>query len=439
MANDIKAWRAMRMCGAGAKAPPALAAGQRLLQDALLEPAFADTRTESRLAYLRSVLQRWERIAGVATLEDVTLERARAFIQARSPKPRAVAEDYYALTALLSAEEAAGRFDSALLREMWHLGRELLDKRPAGRRHVGKRDARQAPLTPAAADPVPQPVEPGAPRRLLDVLLDPSFRSRKEKTRANYADAIRRWERFAGVTTTADVTLEAARRFVDARLATCSPASVATEYHAVMAVCDAEERAGRFDAELLHRLRRLAPELPRKRALRAAFLTREQVEAAVAVAPHARAVLAIRLFSLTGLRLTELVRLRWEDVDLARRVLYVRSGKTGARRVSLCAPAVEVLEAALALKGNRPAVGQVVVDAGRRGVGQWLKLTSKRVGFRVTACLLRHTRASWWVAAGVPIAVVAQQLGHSIFVATKYYVGLSDDYNALVELGATGT
>jgi integrase len=402
----------------------------RALLGVLIDPSFAESRAELTLVRLRAALGRWERIAGVVTLADVTLERARTFLVTRlvDCQPSSVAADFNSLTAVLSAEEAGGRFDTALLRDLRRLGRQHLWQHQPGRVI--------APVAPP--EPVPV-VDPGVPRALADVLRDPSFRSRSEVTLHNYRCALRRWQRCAGVATTADVTLEAARRFVDARLATVAPASCATEYHAVMSILDAEERAGRFDAEQLHRLRRLVPELPRKKSLCAPFLTHEQVETAIAAAPHARAVLAIRLLSLTGLRASELTRLEWADVDLARRVLHVRRGKTGARKVSLCAPAVKVLEAALALKGDRAAAGQVVVGAARRNAQHWLELTSKRVGFKVTACLLRHTRASWWVAAGVPIAVVAKQLGHSIFVASKYYVGLDDAYNALVERGATGT
>jgi integrase len=43
--------------------------------------------------------------------------------------------------------------------------------------------------------------------------------------------------------------------------------------------------------------------------------------------------------------------------------------------------------------------------------------------------LLRHTRASWWVQAGVPLAKVAKWMGHSINICARHYAGLQPGYD----------
>lgn len=278
---------------------------------------------------------------------------------------------------------------------------------------------------------------PGKPRMLEHVLFDRSFRtSRSEVTLHNYQVALARWVRVAGVRFVADVTAEAASRFVQARLVDVKPESVCTEYHALMALLDHEERAGRFDEVLLRRLRRLAPRLARKRELCAPFLTREQVEAAIKAAPYPGAKLAIRLIVLTGLRAGEATALEWADVDLQRRILSVRRGKTGARLVPLSRAAIDLLDAARPADGRGGVLGIDSADP-RRMLQWWMERTTEVGPVAVRSVLLRHTAASWWVAAGVPLAKVAKWLGHSTFVCARYYAGLGDEYDADVERGAT--
>ena len=55
------------------------------------------------------------------------------------------------------------------------------------------------------------------------------------------------------------------------------------------------------------------------------------------------AAATIRLLLFTGCRRREILRLRWDEVDLERRELRLRESKTGPRTVSLSPPAARVL------------------------------------------------------------------------------------------------
>ena len=54
-------------------------------------------------------------------------------------------------------------------------------------------------------------------------------------------------------------------------------------------------------------------------------------------------IAAIRLLILTGARRSEILNLRWEDVDLERAILRIRDSKSGAKTIPLNVPALEAL------------------------------------------------------------------------------------------------
>jgi integrase len=46
--------------------------------------------------------------------------------------------------------------------------------------------------------------------------------------------------------------------------------------------------------------------------------------------------------------------------------------------------------------------------------------------------LLRHTAASNWLRAGVPLKYIAEQLGHSILICERHYAHIAPDHRAEV-------
>jgi integrase len=133
--------------------------------------------------------------------------------------------------------------------------------------------------------------------------------------------------------------------------------------------------------------------------------------------------------ALTGLRRGEVLRLTWEDIDLTGRRLYVRTAKSeaGVRVVALADDTVrrlrtlrkEQLADALAFDGAY-ATGNLVVcwPDGRPPDPEILnrhfhKLTAALGLPKIRLHDLRHTHASHALAAGEPMKVVSDRLGHS--------------------------
>ena len=142
----------------------------------------------------------------------------------------------------------------------------------------------------------------------------------------------------------------------------------------------------------------------------------------------AAAVAAIRLLVLTGCRLSEIMTLRWEDVDLEATALRLPDSKTGAKVVHLGGPAVAVLRGVPRFGGNP------WVIAGRRPGSRiaslhypWSRIR-KRAGLDdVRLHDLRHSFASGGLLVGEDLTMIGKLLGHSQVQTTARYAHLADD------------
>jgi integrase len=166
------------------------------------------------------------------------------------------------------------------------------------------------------------------------------------------------------------------------------------------------------------------PQLPQGKTR---YLTPGELKAALQLAPKwLRAPMAFA--TCTGVRRGEMLSLRWMDVDVTNRRLYLRETKNGALRI------LPISETALAVLQSLPegAPGATVfagVDAACLSV--YTKRVFKRLGIPDASFhTLRHTAASWMVQQGVDLYAVGQILGHKTPRMTQRYAHLSPDYMA---------
>lgn len=140
------------------------------------------------------------------------------------------------------------------------------------------------------------------------------------------------------------------------------------------------------------------------------------------------AIVAIRLLLLTGCRFSEIVTLRWDEVDLERKCLRLSDSKTGAKTVHLSEPAIEALESV-----DRQPGGPFVI-AGAKPGSHLVNLRKPWCRIRAMAGLddvrihdLRHSFASVAVAGGLSLPMIGALLGHSQPATTQRYAHLAAD------------
>jgi integrase len=146
------------------------------------------------------------------------------------------------------------------------------------------------------------------------------------------------------------------------------------------------------------------------------------------IAPHIRAIVTVALH--TGMRLGEILNLRWQDLDFSSGFILVRDSKNGqARQVPMDSMISTVLRSWPRLS-DQDVVFTSVMTGGR--------IVDIRAGF-LNACRragitglhfhdLRHTFASQFMMAGGDLYVLKEILGHKSLAMTTRYSHLSPTY-----------
>ncbi len=160
------------------------------------------------------------------------------------------------------------------------------------------------------------------------------------------------------------------------------------------------------------------------------YLSAQQTQAlvrALDMEPDQNAASAIMLLILTGARKAEVLKARWENVDIDRCLLTVPRSKSGkTRHIPLSALAIEVL--ARQQQRSRPSEGSFVFPGRVEGRaledlrGPWRR-AKKAAGLQPNTRIhdLRHSFASALANQGVPLNEIGVILGHSQLATTARY------------------
>jgi integrase len=166
------------------------------------------------------------------------------------------------------------------------------------------------------------------------------------------------------------------------------------------------------------------------------FFTKEDFQKLLNVIKQSWLKEAVVFTVLTGLRRGELINLRWQDVDLQRRIFTVQSNPTfqtkqGKKRTL---PLNETAFHLLTLKHARSIGEYVFTHRGKQIAKDWLTQLFKRAVREVSLNdklhwhSLRSSFASWLVMDGCSIYAVSKLLGHSsVAITQKHYAYLATE------------
>ena len=171
-----------------------------------------------------------------------------------------------------------------------------------------------------------------------------------------------------------------------------------------------------------------------KEARRERFLSVDELGRLAAVLTQAEksgaetpfSVAAIRLLIFTGCRVGEILNLRWSEVDLERRSLFLSDSKTGRKVVYLNSPALEILG-----RLDRDSANPFVIQGGNPGSclvnlkDPWRRLRKVAKLEDVRIHDLRHSWASFAAGSGLSLPMIGKLLGHTQASTTQRYAHLA--------------
>ena len=140
------------------------------------------------------------------------------------------------------------------------------------------------------------------------------------------------------------------------------------------------------------------------------------------------AVAALRLLMLTGCRRSEILHLRWTDVDLEAKVLHLADSKTGPRAVPLSPAAARVLTDLPRVADNPWVIVSRKHGTHLHNLSQPWDIIRRRAGLKdVRLHDLRHSWASRALALGESLPMIGRLLGHTQVETTARYAHLARD------------
>jgi len=131
-----------------------------------------------------------------------------------------------------------------------------------------------------------------------------------------------------------------------------------------------------------------------------------------------------------GLRVSELVNLKWVDIDRSRMVINIIQAKGGKdRQVMLCENIIPLLEKYWKEYKSKEYVlnGQNSLHYSDRSIGEVVKSLAKKAGInkRVYSHLMRHCSFTHLVENGTDINLIQRLAGHSSVKTTSIYTHIS--------------
>lgn len=156
-------------------------------------------------------------------------------------------------------------------------------------------------------------------------------------------------------------------------------------------------------------------------------LTKEEVKSLIQAAPTKKSRLIIKLLYGSGLRVSECLNLKVDDLELEAKIGWVRKGKSGKDRLFILSEAL-IKDFNKYLKEHPgPYLFSRDKPLTPRNVQQLIKRAARKAGIRKTVSphKLRHSFATHLLEAGTDVRKIQELLGHSDLSTTQIYTKVS--------------
>lgn len=159
-------------------------------------------------------------------------------------------------------------------------------------------------------------------------------------------------------------------------------------------------------------------------------LTKDEVTKLLENSETKKSKLMLSLLYSSGLRVSELVNLKKQDINLSERLGWVRKGKGSKDRIFTISTS---LSAELEEYIKKDVAGVYLFSSDKplttRNIQKIIQKTAKKAGIakRVTPHTLRHSFATHLLEAGTDIRVIQELLGHSNLNTTQLYAHVSHE------------
>ncbi len=158
-------------------------------------------------------------------------------------------------------------------------------------------------------------------------------------------------------------------------------------------------------------------------------LSKEEILEMIHNTENIKHKLVIQFLYSSGLRLSELINLKREDIDVGRKLINVKQGKGKKDRITLLS---ENLKIDLLKYYSSYSLDSEYVFQGRKGryskksVQKILEKAGKMINRKVTPHMLRHSFATHLLEQGTDIRYIQKLLGHSALETTQIYTHVSN-------------
>ena len=166
-------------------------------------------------------------------------------------------------------------------------------------------------------------------------------------------------------------------------------------------------------------------------------LSKEEIEIIFKNIVNNKHKLMIEFLYSTGVRLSELINIKRENLDLNNNLVYIKLGKGNKDRTTIISKKLSTKLIEYILNGDFKT--KYLFETNRntkyskKSIQMILKKSSKNLDKNITPHMLRHSFATHLLDSGVDIRIIQKLLGHSKLETTSIYTYVSkNDFNNIV-------